>query len=92
MGCYHYLIHMYITLHIAIHTNRARIAVYPYVASEATARRQMAAAPGARLHALGPGTGGDGPAASGPLRPPHAPPSTPSTPSTCTRSSSRMST
>ena len=29
----------------------------------------MVAAAGARLHALGPGTGGDGSAASGPIRP-----------------------
>ncbi len=42
-------------LNITIRANRARIAVYPPVACEATARRQMAAAAGARLHALGPG-------------------------------------
>ena len=91
MGYYHYLIHMRTPLNIAIYANRARIAVYPSLACEATARAQMAAAAGARLHALGPGTGGDGPAASRPLRPPHKPPSTPSTPSTCTRMCSRTS-
>ena len=42
-------------------------AIYPMPLRETTAPHQIAAADRARLHALGPWTGGDGPAANRPL-------------------------
>ena len=42
----------------------------PAIAREATARHRMAAVAGARLHAIGPGTGGDEAVAGRPLPPP----------------------
>ena len=53
---------------MADRTKRSKSAVYPESACGSTARRQMAAAAGARVHALGPGTGGDGAAAGRQLR------------------------
>ena len=50
----------------------------PAVVREATARHQMAAVAGARLHALGSGTGGDGAAAGRPLPPRYSDASCPS--------------
>ena len=46
----------------------AKSAIYPDLSRASTVRRQMAAAAGARLPALGPGTGGDGAVARRRLR------------------------
>ena len=65
------------TANIAICAKMAKMALYPDLAHASVARRQIAAADRARVHAHGPWTGGDEPAASQPL-PPLPRPSRPS--------------
>ena len=59
---------MHTLLNMTIRPERAKTTVYPNIAHASIARGQIAAADRARLHALGPRTGGDGPAAGRPLR------------------------
>ena len=59
---------------MADRTKAAKSAVYPNLSHASTARRQIDAADDARLHVLGPWTGGDGSAARRPLRQPQGPP------------------
>ena len=62
------------TTNMADRTKAAKSAIYPNLACTSTARRQIAAADRARLHALGPRTGGDGAAARRPLQLPQPQP------------------
>ena len=57
------------TANIAICAKMAKMALYPDLAHASVSRRHIAAADRARVHAHGPRTGGDEPAASQPLPP-----------------------